>query len=192
MRGCLKLALVAVAALIAFAPQTHAGEFYYRWVDAATGEASDYLAVIEATNGSPNYGKVVYKAVVGSLGNAPSAVGYTDDGTRVWVTGFSTNRAYIFDVETDYAKPRLIRTIDDLVEQTGFSGPLGPWPNQQVPGQMTIGFGAGSDGTGSGGIAEFTNDGEFLAAAVSTEAYLGSCCPLLLYNSKADTASAEE
>ena len=129
MRGCLKLALVAVAALIAFAPQTHAGEFYYRWVDAATGEASDYLAVIEATNGSPNYGKVVYKAVVGSLGNAPSAVGYTDDGTRVWVTGFSTNRAYIFDVETDYAKPRLIRTIDDLVEQTGFSGPLGPWPN---------------------------------------------------------------
>ena len=192
MMRYLKLAFVAVAALIAFAPLTQAGEIYYRWVDATNGEASDYLAAVDAAEDSPDYGKVVYEAAVGSLGNAPSAIGYTDDGAKLWVTGFSTNRVYIFDVETDYTRPRLIRTIEDLVEQTGFSGPLCAWPNQQVPGQMTIRFSAGSAGVGSGGIAEFTNDGEFLAAAVSTEAYLGGCCPLFLFDSNTDAARAGE
>jgi hypothetical protein len=44
----------------------------------------------------------------------------------------------------------------------------------------------------AGGIAEFTNEGEFLAAAVSTEAYLGSCCPLFLLDSDTAAASADE
>ena len=191
MRG-LMLAFAAAAMILAATPLARADSISYRWVVAADGEASDYLAVVSAAAGSPDRERVVHKIPVGSVGNAPHSIGYTDDGAMLWVTGYRTNHIFIFDIRTDYTKPRLVRTIEDVVAQTGFSGLDGLWPSTQIPGQMTIHFAAGSDGAGSGGIAEFTNEGEFLAAAVSTEAYLGSCCPLFLLDSDTAAASADE
>lgn len=132
----------------------------YLWTLPANGQGSDYLSVIDVNLASPTYGKIVRKVEVGSLGNEAHHMGYTDDRTKIWAASLNTSRFFIFDVGTDPMKPRLIRTIDDVPSQTGLSGPHTPYA---IPGRMLISMASGPDGAGPGGLAEFTNKGEFVA-----------------------------
>ena len=88
-------------------------------------------------------------------------MGYTDDRTKIWAASLNTNRFFIFDVAADPMAPRLIRTIDNAAQLTGLTGPHTPYA---IPGRMLISMASGPDGTGPGGIAEFTNDGDFIAS----------------------------
>ena len=54
--------------------------------------------------------------------------------------------------------PKLVRTVDNVAKLTGLTGPHTPYA---IPGRILIGMASGPDGTGPGGLAEFTNDGEY-------------------------------
>lgn len=134
----------------------------YLWtLPAKAGAGPDYLAVIDVNLASATYGKVLKKVKVGSSGNEAHHIGYTDDRTRIWAASLNTSRMFIFDVSTDPANPKLIRTIDNVPGLTGLSGPHTPYA---IPGRMLVSMASGPDGSGTGGIAEFTNDGEFIAS----------------------------
>lgn len=124
------------------------------------GEGRDYLALIDVNPASATYGRLLKKVEVGSTGNEAHHMGFTDDRTRIWAASLNSDRLFIFDV-SDPMNPRLARTIEDVARLTGLSGPHTPYA---IPGRMLISMASGPDGAGPGGIAEFTNDGEFIAA----------------------------
>jgi len=132
----------------------------YLWT-LPVGEGADYLSVIDVNVASPTYGKILKKVEVGSKGNEAHHMGYTDDRAKIWAASLNSNRFFIFDVGTDPMNPKLVRTIDDVAKVTGLSGPHTPYA---IPGRILVSMASGPDGTGSGGIAEFTNDGDFIAS----------------------------
>lgn len=132
----------------------------YLWT-LPVGPGSDFLAVIDVNVASPTYGRILKKIEVGSAGNEAHHIGYTDDRGKIWAGALNTSRFFIFDVKTDPLNPKLIRTIDNVPQLTGFSGPHTPYA---IPGRMLVSMASGPDGTGPGGIAEFTNDGDFVAS----------------------------
>jgi selenium-binding protein 1 len=138
----------------------------YLWALPATpGQGEDFLAVIDVNLASATYGKILKKIPVGSKGNEAHHIGYTDDRTKLWAASLNTSRMFIFDVGADPTNPKLIRTIDNVAKTTGLSGPHTPYA---IPGRMLVSMASGPDGTGPGGISEFTNDGDFVASHAAT------------------------
>jgi selenium-binding protein 1 len=132
----------------------------YLWT-LPVGQGSDYLSVIDVNIASATYGKILKRVEVGSVGNEAHHMGYTDDRSKIWAASLNTSRFFIFDVKTDPANPRLVRVVDDVPKVTGLSGPHTPYA---IPGRILVSMASGPDGTGPGGIAEFTNDGDFIAS----------------------------
>lgn len=138
----------------------------YLWALPATpGEGEDFLAVIDVNLASPTYGSILKKVLVGSVGNEAHHIGYTDDRTKIWAASLNSDRFFIFDVATDPMNPKLIRIIDKVAKATGLSGPHTPYA---IPGRMLVSMASGPDGKGTGGLAEFTNDGNFIASHPAT------------------------
>src|SRR3990172_6189920 len=133
----------------------------YLWTLPANGPGPDYLSVIDVNLASATYGKILKRIEVGSAGNEAHHMGFTDDRTKIWAASLNTSRFFVFDVGTDPMNPRLVRTIEEVPKLTGLSGPHTPYA---IPGRMLISMASGPDGTGPGGLAEFTNDGEFVAS----------------------------
>ncbi|MBS0389092.1 MAG: selenium-binding protein, partial [Proteobacteria bacterium] len=100
------------------------------------GDGSDKLVTIDVNPASPSYGKVVHSVSVGGRGEAHH-MGFTDDRRYLWAGGLDDNRIYVFDVGSDPAKPKLVRTITDLARRTGY---LGPHTYYALPGRMLIGM----------------------------------------------------
>jgi methanethiol oxidase len=125
------------------------------------GPGSDYLSVIDVNPASATYGRILRRVEVGSSGNEAHHMGYTDDRSRIWAASLSSNRLFIFDVKTDPAHPRLERTIENVARATGMTGPHTPYA---LPGRMLITMASGPDGSGPGGVAEFTNGGDYVAS----------------------------
>lgn len=137
----------------------------YLWALPSTpGEGEDFLAVIDVSLPSANYGKIIKKIYVGSTGNEAHHIGFTDDRTKIWAASLNTSRMFIFDV-SEPMDPKLVRTIDDVAKVTGLSGPHTPYA---IPGRILVSMASGQDGTGPGGLAEFTNDGDFVASHAAT------------------------
>jgi methanethiol oxidase len=133
----------------------------YLWTLPADAQGSDFLSIIDVNLASPTYGNILRRVEVGSVGNEAHHMGFTDDRTKIWAAALNTSRFFIFDVAADPMHPRLIRTIEDVPQLTGLSGPHTPYA---IPGRMLISMASGPDGTGPGGLAEFTNDGQFVAS----------------------------
>ena len=133
----------------------------YLWtLPAMANGGPDYLAVIDVNLASSTYGKILKKIYVGTSGNEAHHMGFTDDRTKIWAASLNSNRFFIFDV-SDPMKPKLVRTIDNVAKITGLSGPHTPYA---IPGRILVSMASGADGTGPGGLAEFTNEGEFVAS----------------------------
>jgi len=133
----------------------------YLWTLPANGPGPDYLSVIDVNLASATYGKILKRIEVGSAGNEAHHMGFTDDRTKIWAASLNTSRFFVFDVGADPMNPRLARTIEEVPKLTGLSGPHTPYA---IPGRMLVSMASGPDGTGPGGLAEFTNDGEFVAS----------------------------
>jgi selenium-binding protein 1 len=68
---------------------------------------------------------------------------------------------YIFDIHSNPAKPKLVKTIDDFVEKSG--GVVGPHGYYALPGRMMISsLSNAKDKGGRTAIVEYNNDGEFI------------------------------
>jgi selenium-binding protein 1 len=124
------------------------------------GDGSDKLVTIDANPRSRTYGKVVHTLSVGGRGEAHH-MGFTDDRKYLWAGNLDDSRIFVFDVGTDPAKPRLVRTITDLTQKTGF---VGPHTFYAMPGRLLIGSLSNShDRGGVTGLAVYNNKGAFVA-----------------------------
>lgn len=124
------------------------------------GDGSDKLVTIDANPASGSYGKVIDSLSVGGRGEAHH-MGFTDDRKHLWAGGLDDSRIHVFDVGTNPAKPRLVRTITDLPARTGF---VGPHTFYALPGRMLIGMLSNAkDKGGVTGLAIYNNKGDFVA-----------------------------
>ena len=123
------------------------------------GDGSDKLVTIDVNPTSRTYGKVIATVSVGGRGEAHH-MGFTDDRKYLWAGGLDDSRIYVFDVGTNPAKPRLVRTIADLSAKTGY---VGPHTFYALPGRMLIGnLSNSADKGGVTGLALYNNKGTFI------------------------------
>lgn len=133
-------------------------DFLYVWTVGieGLGDGSDKLVTVGVNPARPDYGKVVHSISVGSRNEAHHA-GFTDDRRHLWAGGLDTSAIFVFDVASDPARPKLVRTIRDFAQKTGWVGPHTFYP---IPGRMLItGLSNAEDGSGRTGYAEYNNDG---------------------------------
>jgi selenium-binding protein 1 len=87
--------------------------------------------------------------------------GLSDDRRFLWAGGLDDSLIYIFDIHSDPAAPKLVKTIDDFVKKTG--GVVGPHGFYALPGRMMISsLSNAKDKGGRTAIVEYNNDGEFI------------------------------
>jgi len=138
-------------------------EFVYVWtlgID-GLGDGSDKLVTVDVRPDSPTYGTVISTTSVGGRHEAHHA-GFTDDRRHLWASGLDTSNIFIFDVASDPANPKLVKTIDDFVAESG--GVVGPHTLYALPGRMLItGLSNNRDHGGRTALIEYSNDGEHLA-----------------------------
>jgi selenium-binding protein 1 len=124
------------------------------------GDGSDKLVTIDVDPKSKTYGKVIHTVSVGARGEAHH-MGFTDDRKYLWAGGLDNSLIYVFDVGTDPAKPKLVRTLADLTASTGY---VGPHTFYALPGRMLIGnLSNAKDKGGVTGMAQYNNQGKFVA-----------------------------
>jgi selenium-binding protein 1 len=144
-------------------------DYVYIWTLGVEGlgDGSDKLVTVDANPKSKSYGKVIHAAPTGARVEAHH-MGFTDDRRHIWAGGLSDNRIWVFDIATDPAKPRLVRTIADLGDKSGY---LGPHTYYALPGRMLVqALSNTKDKGGQTGMALYNNKGQFIASyAMPTE-----------------------
>ena len=91
-------------------------DYVYVWTLGVEGmgDGSDKLVTVDVRKGSPTFGKAIKSASVGGRHEAHHG-GFTDDRRQFWAAGLSDSKIFIFDVASDPAAPKLVKTIDDFV-----------------------------------------------------------------------------
>ena len=133
-------------------------DFIYVWTLGVEGlgDGADKLVTVGANPARSDYGKVVHSLSVAGRNEAHHA-GFTDDRRYLWAGGLDTSLIFVFDVASDPAAPKLVNTITDFTEKTGWVGPHTFYP---IPGRMLItGLSNAADKSGHTGFAEYNNDG---------------------------------
>ena len=138
-------------------------DYVYVWtlgVD-GLGDGKDKLVTVDVNPTSKNYGKVVASVSVGERGEAHH-MGFTDDRRHLWAGGLESNNIHVFDVATHPAKPKLVKTISNLGDKSGW---LGPHTFYAMPGRMLVGnLSNVKDKGGVTGMAVFNNKGDFVSS----------------------------
>ncbi|PYI93452.1 MAG: selenium-binding protein [Verrucomicrobia bacterium] len=138
-------------------------EFVYVWTLGVEGlgDGADKLVTVDAKPGSPTYGKVINSVSVEGRNEAHHG-GFTDDRRQLWLAGLENSKVFIFDVHTDPAKPKLMKTIDNFEKTTG--GALGPHGAYALPGRVLIPcLSNAKDKGGKTALVEYANDGNYIA-----------------------------
>ncbi len=139
-------------------------DYVYVWTLGVEGmgDEQDKLVTVSVNPDAKTYGKVVNVLSVGGRNEAHHS-GLTDDRRYLFAGGLDSNKIFIFDVHTDPAKPKLHKVITDFVEKTG--GMVGPHTMYALPGRIMISALSNNvDHGGRTGLAEYTNEGDFVAA----------------------------
>ena len=171
--GVLAAALCLTAAPLALADETCNSpymsnlikgqeDFLYVWTLGVPGmgDGHDKLVTIDVNPKSPKFGHVLGHLSVGARGEAHH-MGFTDDRRFLWAGGLDNNKIYVFDIHADPARPKLVKTIDDLGTRAGL---LGPHTFYAMPGRMLVGALSNTrDKGGVTGIAQYNNKGEFIS-----------------------------
>ncbi|HEX4944234.1 MAG TPA: selenium-binding protein SBP56-related protein [Usitatibacteraceae bacterium] len=138
-------------------------DFVYVWTLGVEGlgDGLDKLVTIDVNPKSKSYGKVVASVSVDARGEAHH-MGFTDDRRFLWAGGLASNKIHVFDVATQPAKPKLVRTIANLGDKAGW---LGPHTFYAMPGRMLVGSLSNTkDKGGTTGMAMYNNQGEFVSS----------------------------
>jgi selenium-binding protein 1 len=137
-------------------------QFVYVWTLGMTGvgDQQDKLVTVDVDPSSATYGKVVHSLSVGGRNEAHHS-GFTDDRRYLWASGLDTSKIFIFDVHNDPAAPKLHKTIDSFVADSG--GVVGPHTLYALPGRMMItALSNNRDHGGRTALVEYTNAGEYI------------------------------
>jgi selenium-binding protein 1 len=124
------------------------------------GDGSDKLVTVDVNPKSKTYGKIIHKLSLGGRGEFHH-VGLSDDRRYLWGGALDSNKIYIFDIGTNPAKPKLIKTVTDFVQKTGF---VGPHSFYAMPGRMLItSLSNNKDHGGEAGIVVYNNKGDYVS-----------------------------
>jgi methanethiol oxidase len=137
-------------------------DYLYVWTLGVPGmgDGSDKLVTVDVNPKSKTFGKVVAQLPVGGRGEAHHA-GFTDDRRFLWAGGLDDSKIYVFDIHTEPARPKLVRTISDFAGKSGY---VGPHTFYALPGRMLIGaLSNNKDKGGVTGLALYNNKGDFIA-----------------------------
>jgi selenium-binding protein 1 len=175
--GTRGLALVGCAAVFAFSAASRADEtcqspylpkltgqedYVHIWTVGieGLGDGSDKLVTVGTNPARSDYGKVVSSVSVGGRHEAHHG-GLSDDRRNFWAGGLDDSRIFIFDIGSDPAHPKIVKTIDDFVEKSG--GVVGPHGFYALPGRMLISaLSNEADKGGRTALVEYNNDGEYI------------------------------
>ena len=138
-------------------------DYVYVWTLGVEGlgDGSDKLVTVDVNPKSKRYGKVVHSVSTGLRAEAHH-MGFTDDRRHIWAGGLSESRIWVFDIATDPAKPKLVQTIGDLGDKSGY---LGPHTYYALPGRMLVqALSNTNDKGGVTGMALYNNKGKHLAS----------------------------
>lgn len=125
------------------------------------GDGSDKIVTVDVRPKSETYGQVIHSLSVGGRNEVHHA-GFTDDRRYLWFGGLDTSKVWIIDIHTDPAKPRLHKTIDDFVANSG--GVVGTHTFYALPGRMLItGLSNDKDHGGRTALVEYSNNGDYIA-----------------------------
>lgn len=126
------------------------------------GDEQDKLVTISVNPDADNYGEVAHILSVGGRNEAHHS-GLSDDRRFLWAGGLDSNKIFIFDIHSNPAAPRLHKVITDFVDKSG--GMVGPHTFYALPGRiMVTALSNNVDHGGRTGMAEYSNEGEFIAA----------------------------
>jgi selenium-binding protein 1 len=137
-------------------------DYVYAWTLGmeGVGDGSDKMVTVGVNPKRADYGKVIDSVSVGGRHEAHHS-GFTDDRRYLWAGGLDDSMIYVFDLVPDAAHPKLVKTIDSFVKDTG--GVVGPHGFYALPGRVLIAaLSNDKDKGGKTGIAEYTNDGKFI------------------------------
>jgi len=137
-------------------------EFVYVWTLGVEGlgDGADKLVTVDVKPGSATYGKVINSYSVEGRNEAHHG-GFTDDRRQLWLAGMDSSKIFIFDVHTDPARPRYVKTIQDFERITG--GAVGPHGAYALPGRVLIPcLSNAKDKTGRTALVEFSNEGDYI------------------------------
>ncbi len=137
-------------------------DFIYVWTLGVegVGDEQDKLVTVDVDPSSKRYGKVVHQVAVGGRNEAHHS-GLTDDRRYLWAGGLDTNKIFVFDIHSDPAAPKLVKTITDFTASSG--GVVGPHTHYAMAGRMLItGLSNNKDHGGRTGMVEYTNDGDYV------------------------------
>ncbi|HEU4368760.1 MAG TPA: selenium-binding protein SBP56-related protein [Methylomirabilota bacterium] len=138
-------------------------DYVYVWTLGVegVGDGFDKLVTIDVHPKSKSYGKVLGSVAVGTRGEAHH-MGFTDDRRFIWAGGLAEPTIYVFDIATDPARPKLVKTIADMADKAGY---LGPHTYYALPGRMLVqALSNTKDKGGVTGMALYNNQGEFIAS----------------------------
>ncbi len=138
-------------------------DYVYVWTLGVEGlgDEQDKLVTIDVNPASDTYGKIVHTLSVGGRNEAHHS-GLSDDRRYLWAGGLDSNKIFIFDVHSNPRQPRLHKVISNFVAKT--DGLVGPHTFYALPGRMMItALSNNKDNGGRTGLAEYTNEGEFIA-----------------------------
>lgn len=138
-------------------------EFVYVWTLGVEGlgDGADKLVVVDVKPGSPTYGKVIHRHSVAGRNEAHHG-GFTDDRRQLWLSGLESSKIFIFDVHTDPARPRYVKTISDFEQTTG--GAIGPHGAYALPGRVLVPcLSNTNDRGGRTALVEYSNRGDYIA-----------------------------
>lgn len=123
MRGVLAAALLAVPACSPHPPAEsipEQPEYLYLWTASADSTQPDFLAVLDVTEHSARYGRLITTLRVPGLGNGPHHTEHEMPADRqLFANGFDAGQTFVFDL-TDPARPRLAGQFGDV---EGYSHP---------------------------------------------------------------------
>lgn len=138
-------------------------EFVYVWTLGVTGlgDGADKLVTLDVKPGSKNYGKVIHTHSLQGQHEAHHG-GFTDDRRQLWLSGLESSKIFIYDVYTNPARPRHIKTIENFEKITG--GAVGPHGVYALPGRVLIPcLSNAKKRDGHTALVEFSNDGDYIA-----------------------------
>ena len=138
-------------------------DYVYVWALGVEGmgDGFDKLVTIDVNPKSKTYGKVLGSVSVGTRGEAHH-MGFTDDRRFLWAGGLAEQQIHVFDIATDPAKPKLVKTIKDMGEKSGY---LGPHTYYAMPGRMLVqALSNTKDKGGVTGMAVYNNKGDYITS----------------------------
>ena len=120
MRRILAPLLTVLCGAYLLGARSQPQSYLFLWAGDGDGKASDFLAVIDATRSSPNYGAIVASKATGVAGAHPH---HTElempAGGHLLANGFHAGRTWLFDL-TQPLRPTILASFGDVA---GFSHP---------------------------------------------------------------------